>query len=339
MGTTYRQLCLQERETIAELFKAGQSIRQIAAALDRAPSTISREIRRNTGYGAKAIYRPHYADDQAWARRWTGSRMERQPALRTLVLDRLAMGWSPEQVCGRLAREYHNPVISHETIYRFIYAQIRATDNFDWRHYLPRSKFKRGYRGRKGGPINQHIKHRVALTQRPAIVDDRKQMGHWEADLMMFGNKKDNLLVAQERVSRFIFMAKQTDKKSLRVAANLKRWFKPLPPAMRQTLTQDNGTEFARHHLLNEKLAMQTYFCDPHSPWQKGGVENANGRLRRFIPKKTDPRSLSHRAVSEIAKGFNNTPRKCLDFQTPAEVFLKQLLHFKCESTYRLSPV
>ena len=116
MGTNYKQLCLQERQTIACLHQTGQSIRQIAAILDRAPSTISREIRRNTGYGAKAVYRPLYADDQAWARRWTGSRMERQPALRSLVLDRLAMGWSPEQVCGRLAREYHRSVISHESI-------------------------------------------------------------------------------------------------------------------------------------------------------------------------------------------------------------------------------
>ena len=150
---------------------------------------------------------------------------------------------------------------------------------------------------------------------------------------MMFGNKKDNLLVAQERHSRFIFIAKQPDKKALRVAARLKSWFYPLPSSLRQTLTQDNGVEFARHYLLNKTLNIKTYFCDPHSPWQKGGIENANGRLRRFIPKTTKPDKLSHRDVQNIAAKCNNTPRKCLDFQTPAEVFSKQLLHFKCEST------
>lgn len=229
-------------------------------------------------------------------------------------------------------------MISHESIYRFIYAQIRATNNFSWRLYLPQAKFKRGYRGRKGGGSDLHIKHRVSITARPKTVELRKQAGHWEADLMIFSDKKANLLVAQERFSRFIFVAKQPDKRAARVAAKLKSWFAGLPPSMRQTLTQDNGTEFAHHYLLNRKLDMKTFFCDPHSPWQKGGVENANGRLRRFAPRKTDPDTLSHRAIQNIAKQCNNTPRKCLDFQTPAEVFLKQLLRFKCESTSPLSP-
>jgi transposase, IS30 family len=339
MGSYYRQLSLEERCTIAGLCKTGHSIRQIAAALDRAASTISREIRRNTASGVRtAVYRPGYADDQAWARRWSGSKLERQPALRSRVLNRLAMGWSPEQVAGRLALDQARPVISHESIYRFIYAQIRATNNFIWRLYLPRAKFKRGYRGRKGGASPLHIKHRVALAARPEIVETRKQASHWEADLMLFSNKKDNLLVAQERFSRFIFVAKQPDKRAARVAARLKSWFARLPSSMRRTLTQDNGTEFAKHYLLNEKLGMQTFFCDPHSPWQKGGVENANGRLRRFAPRKTDPDALSHRAVQNITWRYNNTPRKCLDFRTPAEVFSEKLLHFKCESTSRLPP-
>ena len=155
---------------------------------------------------------------------------------------------------------------------------------------------------------------------------------------MLFSNKKANLLVAQERQSRFIFAAKQPDKKAARIAAKLNCWFAGLPPPLRRTLTQDNGTEFALHYRLNEKLDIKTFFCDPHSPWQKGGVENANSRLRRFIPRKLNPDTLSHKAVQNIVSRCNHTPRKCLDFQTPAEVFLKQLLHFKCESTFRLSP-
>jgi len=334
MGNSYSQLSLEERCTIAGLQETGQSIRQIAATLDRAASTVARELKRNKGAGTEAVYQPAYADEQAWARRWQGSRLERQPDLRSCVLDRLAMGWSPEQVAGRLAREQGCPVISHESIYRFIYAQIRRHNDYRWRLYLPRAKFKRGYRGRKGGASNLHIRHRVPLSERPAEVETRKQAGHWEVDLMLFGNKKDNLLVTQERVSRFICVAKQPDKKAARIAAKLKNWFAPLPPQMRRTLTQDNGTEFARHYLLNQNPGMETFFCDPHSPWQKGGVENANGRLRRFVPRKTDPDSISHYDIKQIVAICNNTPRKCLDFQTPAEVFSAQLLHFKCESTF-----
>lgn len=333
MGNSYRQLSLEERCTIAGLQETGQSIRQIAATLDRAASTVARELKRNKRTGSHAVYQPAYADEQAWARRWQGSRLERQPDLRLLVLDRLAMGWSPEQVAGRLAREHGSPVISHESIYRFIYAQIRRHNDYSWRFYLPRAKFKRGYRGRRGGASNLRIRHRVPLSERPAIVEKRQQAGHWEVDLMLFGNKKDNLLVTQERVSRFICVTKQPDKKSARIATNLKNWFAPLPPQMRRTLTQDNGTEFARHYLLNKKPGMKTFFCDPHSPWQKGGVENANGRLRRFVPSKTDPGSISHYDIRQIVAICNNTPRKCLDFQTPAEVFSAHLLHFKCEST------
>ena len=333
MGRTYRQLTLDERITIACLQEAGQSIRQIAAALDRAASTVSREIKRNTEIGKQAIYRPAHADELAWSRRWQGSLLKRQPDLRKLVLDRLAMGWSPEQVAGRLAREQGSPIISHESIYRFIYAQIRRTNNFRWRLYLPRAKFKRGYRGRKGGASHLHIKHRRPIEERPACVDRRHQVGHWEADLMMFSNKKDNLLVAQERVSRFIFIALQTDKKAARVVRNLQNWFAQLPPQMRRTLTQDNGTEFAEHHRLNNKPGMKTFFCEPRSPWQKGGVENANGRLRRFLPRKTKTDEISQQEIEMIAAICNNTPRKCLGYKTPAEIFSNQLLHFKCEST------
>ncbi|MCF6343552.1 MAG: IS30 family transposase [Devosiaceae bacterium] len=336
MGKTYKQFSLEERCTIASLYKSGGSIRQIASSLDRSPSSISREINRNTGTGAKAVYRPDYADEMAWARRWTGSKMERQPDLRLAVLNRLAMGWSPEQVAGRLALEHNKQVISHESIYRFIYAQIRRTNDTAWRNFLPRAKFKRGFRGRRGYAPSKYNKNRTNISERPTLVEMRKQAGHWEVDLMVFGNLKANLLVAQEMVSRFIYVAKQPDKKSARVAAKLRSWFAPLPPSMRQTLTQDNGTEFAKHHILDKSLGMRTFFCDPHSPWQKGGIENTNGRLRRFIPKKTKPEEISHQAIKQITNNYNNTPRKCLAYKTPEEVFYEHLkpLHFKCESTY-----
>ena len=321
---------------LSRLHEDGKAIREIASTMGRAASTVSRELKRNRSADWKD-YKPAYADEQAWARRWRGSRMERQPELRKAVLNKLAMGWSPEQVAARLAQNHPIMTISHESIYRFIYAQIRRTNDFHWRRYLPRAKFRRGYRGHKGGSSVLHIKDRVSIEQRPAYIDIRKQPGHWETDLMMFSNKKDNVLVTQERASRFIVLAGQPDKSAARVAGHLTRWFKTLPSGLRRTLTQDNGTEFSQHHKLNGKLAMKTFFCNPHSPWQKGGVENMNSRLRRYLPLKTDPKTLTRQHLKAIAARLNNTPRKCLGFKTPAEVFSDQLLHFKCESTSRLS--
>ena len=178
---SYRQLSLEERCSIARLHEAGQSIRQIAAALDRQPSTIARELKRNSG--SKVGYRPAYAQQQAEARRWTGARLEREDGLRETILDRLAGGWSPEQISGRLAREAGHRVISHETIYRFIYAQLTRTNDRRWRHYLPRAKYKRGWRT-KGGRLRRI--DRPSIHERPAEIATRQQPGHWEADAMLF---------------------------------------------------------------------------------------------------------------------------------------------------------
>jgi transposase, IS30 family len=335
MGEHYEQLSLEERCTIAQLREAGQSIGKIAAALDRPPCTISRELNRNSG--KQVGYKPTYAQQQARARRWTGSRLERDDELRDLVLDRLKIGWSPEQVAGRLQRENHRTSISYETIYRFIYAQIRRTNDFTWRHYLPRAKFKRGWRGRSGGSPAELIKMRCPIAERPANAEDRQTPGHWEADFMLFGKYGQNILVAHERTTRITLLAKPPDRKSGRTARLLARLIGAWPEPMRTTITFDNGTEFAKHYRLR-RIGLKTYFCDPRSPWQKGGVENAIGRLRRYLPRKTNLDQLSHQQLAAIASRYNNTPRKCLDFRTPAEACLNTLLHFECESTSRPSP-
>ncbi len=337
MGERYEQLCLEERCRIAQLRGEGQSIRQIAAAVDRPPSTISRELRRN--HGIQIGYRPGYAHEQARARRWSGSRLERDAELRTAVLDGLARGWSPEQVAGRLARQRGARVIAHETIYRFIYAQMRRTNDGNWRHYLPRAKFKRGWRGRKGGSPASFIQDRIAIAQRPASAQHRRSPGHWEADLMLFATYGQAILVAHERTSRLVLLAKQPSKAAPPTAEQLHAWLEPLPNQLRQTITFDNGTEFALHHRLTAQLGIQTFFCDTHSPWQKGGIENAIGRLRRPLPRKTNLATLDPETLDACATAYNLTPRKCLAFQTPAEAFLSHLLHFKCESIYRPSPV
>jgi IS30 family transposase len=329
MPKGYAQLSLEDRCEIARLQAEGRSVRQIAAAMDRAPSTIARELKRNIG--SRVGYKPSYANQQARARRWSGSRLEREAGLRQAVIERLAAGWSPEQVAGRLKLEASQPIISHESIYRFIHAQIARTKDYSWRRLLPRGKSKRGFRGRKGGSPASFIDGRVSIAERPPEAANRNTPGHWEADLMLFAKYGQAILTLHERHSRLIFATRPPNKASAPIAELLVSFFANLPPSLRQTVTFDNGTEFARHRELH-RLALATFFCDPHAPWQKGGIENAIGRIRRFIPRKTDLAAMPQERFLALVSAYNNTPRKCLDFRTPAETFI-QLLHFECEST------
>ena len=334
MGTRYQHLTIEERCELARLRAAGHSVRQIVAGLDRSPSTVARELRRN---GSKTQgYRPSYAQQQARARRWRGSRLDRDLLLQEQVLVRLHQGWSPQQVAGRFALESGGTVISHETIYRFIYAQLARTKNYNWRHYLPRAKSKRGWRGRKGGSPASFIAHRRPLSERPESADDRTSPGHWEADLMLFGNHGQALLVMQERHSRLLAAVRVPGKAAEPVAQAMAGVLAAFPPHWRRTVAFDNGTEFARHYQLHE-LGVETFFCNVRSPWQKGGVENRIGRLRRYLPRRTDLSALPDLRLAQLAEADNNTPRRCLGYLTPAEIYSNQVLHLKCESTFPLS--
>jgi IS30 family transposase len=323
MGQRYSQLRLDERIEIYRLRANGETMRQIALQLERDVSTISRELRRNSSV-TKAWaggYVPTRAQQLAERRRrWDGRfKLARQPALQDLVKDRLAMGHSPEQIAGRLTLEYGHTVISHESIYRFAYHRTAQKDY--WHRWLPQRKFYRGRRPKRGGSAASAILFRRPISERALEAADRATPGHWEADYMLFAKYGDNLLVAHERQSRFTLLDHPPDRKAERTARRLAKLLKPFPPAIRKTLTFDCGTEFALHYRLAEKLKLQTYFCDPHSPWQKGGVENAIGRLRRYLPRKTNLAGLSTRKIARIINAYNNTPRKCLDFKTPAEAF------------------
>jgi IS30 family transposase len=335
MGQRYKQISTEERCEIACLRTSGFSIREIAATLDRSPSTVAREMKRNGSQNGQ--YRPVYAEEQSRARRWTGSKLDRNSALRQIVISALARGWSPEQVSGRLAQDAGKPVISHETIYRFIYAQIARTKDYSWRHYLPRGKSKRGRYRRKGRTSSaSFIAHRRPVSERPEQANDRRTPGHWEADLMLFKTHGQAVLTLHERFSRLLIAVRTPSKASEPIAKAMWKMLAPLPEPWRQTVTFDNGTEFARHYDLH-KLNIETFFCDTYSPWQKGGVENATGRMRRTLPRKTDLAALPNDRFIKLVRAYNNTPRKCLDFQTPAEIFLDEVLHFKCESTCPLS--
>ncbi|MBI1651414.1 IS30 family transposase, partial [Hyphomicrobium sulfonivorans] len=337
MGTRYNQLRLAERCEIFRLRAGGISLRRIALHLGRSPATISRELRRNAV--RTKVWPGGYAPERAQGlaerrRRWDCRfKMARQPELREHVRQLLAMGWSPEQIAGRLARTDVSMRISHESIYRFIYHRVAQKDY--WHRLLPNRKNRRGRLMRGGVSPLRSFKRRVSIDDRPPEVSDRRNKGHWEADLMCFTKRNEAVLVVHERTSRITRTARQTTKAAPVVADAIGRLIAPLPAELRRTMTFDNGTEFAQHYRLTDELGVETFFCDTHSPWQKGGVENAILRLRRALPRKSDLGAISARQLASIVANYNATPRRCLDFKTPAEVFWENLntLHFNRETT------
>lgn len=337
MAKTYKQISLSERIELYRMHKEGRSARAIANALGRSASTITRELKRNSRptQAWSQGYEPVRAERLRERRREWDARFKlaRDAALRAHVYERLGAGWSPEQIAGELRLEHGRCIISHEAIYRFIYHRTAQKDY--WHRLLPRRKSRRGRLGVRGGSPVEHIQERVSIHERPVEVDSRASPGHWEGDLMLFARYGQAILMTHERQSRLLLAKRQPNKAAAPVARQLKHQFRALPRALRRTLTFDNGTEFAHHYELPRELDMSTYFCDPHAPWQKGGIENAIGRMRRRLPRKTDLATLSARQLDHLVASYNHTPRKCLGFRTPAQVFCEHLkvLHFKREST------
>ncbi len=198
------------------------------------------------------------------------------------------MGRSPAQISGQLALENHSTTISHESIYRYIEHRVAQKDH-RWHILLPRQKYYRGHRPKKGGPPSKTFKNYVSIDHRPDDIAARQTPGQWEADLMAFNHNKAVILIAQERQSRKIIGGRQPNKGAHAVCRRMTLSLSPIPPSMHQSITYNNGTEFAQHHLINKALGTKSYFCHTHSPWEKGGVENAIGWLRRYLPSKNKP--------------------------------------------------
>ncbi len=324
MGRSYRQLSLDERIEIYRLHADGKSSRQIGDAVGRHHTTVSRELERNSRR-TKAWsggYHPRRAHALAARRRDWDCRfkLERQPDLRKIVENGLAMGCSPEQIAGRLTLE-NGPTISHESIYRYIYHRSAQKDY--WHRLLPRRKSRRGHFGKRGGSPASFIKQRRPIQERPKEAETRTEPGHWEADYMLFSQYGHNLLVLHERQTRFTIVQKLPHRRARLTACRIASCLKHIPQPLRRTISFDNGTEFAEHYRLHRSLGVTTFFCDVRSPWQKGGIENTIGRLRRHIPRKTNLDTLSSQQLRDHVDRLNNTPRKCLGFQTPAEAFSK----------------
>lgn len=261
------------------------------------------------------------ADGYARTRRSRRAKLMLRPALRDHVIAKLRDGWSPQQIAGRLKCEaLPCGTISHETIYRFVYGPEGQGLNLYALLAVARRR-RRTRLGRK--PRNSVIPATRSITERPAEVATRQSFGHWEGDLVIFARQfgKANVTSLQERLSRYHILAANDDRRSAPVIERIAAALAAFPPAARRTITFDRGTEFFAY----KRLPMDSYFCDPHSPWQKGGVENANGRLRRYLPLTSAEADRSTLALTALATRLNNTPRRCLGYRTPAEVFTANL--------------
>jgi IS30 family transposase len=318
---------MAEREEISRGLVRGHSIRQMAAGLRRAPSTVSREIARNAG---APQYRASHADERAWdeARRPKRCRLARYRRLRHVVAQRLAADWSPAQIAGWLSATYpEDPTmqISHETIYRSLFLQARGVLKQELIRHLRRHRMMRQSRqATTAEPYRGRIVDAVSIRDRPATVDDRAIPGHWEGDLLS-GGKNTHIATLVERRSRFVMLVRVGGKDTRTVVRALIRRVRRLPTGLRRSLTWDRGTELAEHRAFTVATDVAVYFCDPQSPWQRGTNENTNGLLRQYFPKKTDLSGYSQAQLDAIALKLNTRPRMTLGFQTPAAMFAKNV--------------
>ena len=315
-----RTLTVAEREDISRGIASGSSIRGIAKELQRAASTVSREVAR---HGGRPLYRANEADHQAWesALRPKACLLATHVKLRTIVASKLILDWSPEQISGWLKIRYpknDSMRVSHETIYRSLFIQARGVLKKELIEHLRSKRCIRCSRhSRAGGQSRGQIVDAISIRERPAEIEDRAIPGHWEGDLLG-GTKNSHIATMVERHSRFTILVKVPSKDTAMVLAALSRQLRKLPVSLRRSLTWDRGLEMAKHKSFTVATNVKVYFCDPQSPWQRGTNENTNGLLRQYLPKKTDLSGYSQSDLDKVALRLNQRPRKTLGFETPA---------------------
>ncbi len=313
-------LTLPEREDISRGIASGSSIRKIAQLLDRAASTVSREVVR---HGGRPEYRANEADAQAWksALRPKTCLLAIHEKLQEIVASKLLLDWSPEQISGWLKTQYPHDEslrVSHETIYRSLFIQARGAlkkelvGHLRSKRRIRRSQHSRVFRDSRGQIVDA-----ISIRERPAEVEDRAIPGHWEGDLLS-GSRNSHMVTLVERHSRFTTLIKVPSKDTAVVVAALTRHARKLPAALRRSLTWDRGLEMAKHKTFTMATDVKVYFCDPQSPWQRGSNENTNGLLRQYFPRRTDLSGYTQADLDKVALRLNQRPRKTLGFQTPA---------------------
>jgi len=313
-------LMLTEREDISRGIACGASIREIARGLERAASTVSREVAR---HGGRPVYRASEADDQAWksALRPKHCLLAIHEKLQKIVASKLILDWSPEQISGWLRIRYPEDEslrVSHETIYRSLFIQARGVLKKELvGHLRSKRRIRRSQHSGVRGQSRGQIVDAISIRERPAEIEDRAVPGHWEGDLIS-GSKNSHMVTLVERHSRFTTLIKVSSKDTAVVVAALSRQIRKLPATLRRSLTWDRGLEMAKHKTFTVATDVKVYFCDPQSPWQRGTNENTNGLLRQYFPKRTDLSGYTQADLDKVALRLNQRSRKTLGFQTPA---------------------
>jgi IS30 family transposase len=320
-GHSRVRLSFEERERICVGVNRGESDSEIARAIGRHRSTVGREIKRTSE--ERWRYRPLAAERRRAERagRPKSGKLQSNPRLLATVEQWLSERWSPEQISARLKREFPDDRgmrISHETIYRALYVQSRGELRRQLTRHLRTGRDRRKTRGRV--ERRGRIPDMVSISERPAEVEDRAVPGHWEGDLLVGALGQSYVATLVERHTRYVMLAQLgRDRKTERVIEALRTQIQTLPAHLTRSLTWDQGHELFAHKTFTVKTGVEVYFCDPHSPWQRGSNENTNGLLRQYLPKGTDLAATSQPELDEIARQLNGRPRKTLDWMTPAE--------------------
>ena len=319
MHRRYRHVSRDERGKIMFMSRWGKNCSEIAALLGRHRSTIRRELRRNVSQ-----YDSCYADESAQI--WADRRRERashrgrlrDAGIRSYVEEKLAVGWSPELIAGRIRLDLPGSSVSHETIYQYIY-HLEPPERQVYIDCLARSHRRRRKRGTGKGQRKSRIPNRISIADRPKAVAQRKQMGHWEGDSMVSSRNTTVLYSLVERRTRLVKLVRVRGRDGKRTAAAIIRRLGPLPARARRTLTMDNGFEHRHHERITAAIDIRCYFCDPYAAWQRGTNENRNAMVRRYFPKGTDFARLTRAEIDRVESVLNNRPMKCLGYRTPLE--------------------
>jgi len=320
MEKEYSHLTKEDRDKLFDLNRSGIIKKKIAEELGCSRATVYRELGRNK-CPKNNIYLPDTAENLYRLRRHrSGSKLARHKELQQIIEKQLIEKWSPEAISGRLKEEKFDHTISHESIYKFAYGEGLY---LNWAKYFLRRKRQRGLRpSKKVDKIK--IPGRVGIQDR--LEEHEKGFGNWEGDTIIYAGHKGAIVTLYERKSKLLLGAKMNTKTTKETMDNIEIIFSTLPKKFRRSLTMDNGLEFYDHQRLTKELGMSTYFCAPFASWQKGGVENANGIVRRWVPKKTPQEETSPEEIQAIFRRINSTPRKSLGFKTPYEVYLTEIL-------------
>jgi IS30 family transposase len=316
-------LSRSEREEISRGLASNVSLRAIALQLQRAPSTISREVKRNGGLDQ---YRASAAEQAAWERahRPKACKLVDHPFLQRVVAHKLQLQWAPQQIAGWLQHQYpgeEDKHVSHETIYKSLFIQARGALKKElMQHLRTQRTIRRSKQATQKHKGLGQITNMVSIRERPASVEDRAVPGHWEGDLIA-GGKNSYIATLVERYTRYVMLAKVPDKETETVINALLKQAKKLPNELYKSLTWDRGKEMADHQRFSLATDIKVYFCDPSSPWQRGSSENTNGLLRQYFPKGMDLSNIHQNRLNAVARRLNERPRQTLGFETPAEKF------------------